>query len=124
MKINESILSGKNVASEPNQALITEENYKETKFISAAVLPDIGGHKIENANFSLEPPGIDARRRSDHNLGEAPTIEVGSEMGLDKNGQVPGQLAMQTIGSYNNTLDAPNQSVEEIRPPNLDEADK
>ena len=30
---------------------------------------------------------------------------------------------MQTIGSYNNTLDAPNQSIEEIRPPNLDETD-
>ena len=90
MKINESILSGKNIASEPNQALITEENYKEPKSISAAALPDIGGHKVENAAFSLEPPGIDARRRSDHNLEEGPTIGVGSEIGIDKNVEIPG----------------------------------
>ena len=31
---------------------------------------------------------------------------------------------MQTITSIANTLDAPNQSIEEIKPPNLDEADK
>ena len=90
-------------------------------------MPDISGHKVDNAAFDLEPPGIDARRRSElseQHLGEGPTLAVGSEIELDKEGHLSGQVAMQTIASHANTLDAPNQSIEEIRPPNLDEAEK
>lgn len=63
IKGNESILSGNNTIERNLQ--IVEENQKDPRQASAPALPDISGHKIENAAFALEPPGIDARRRSE-----------------------------------------------------------
>ena len=91
IKVNESIISGKYNTTEPNIPLQPDENSKGANILSAPELPDIGGHKIENAAFSLEPPGIDHRRRSnlsDEQLGEGPTVGLVSETVLEKEGHI------------------------------------
>ena len=91
IKGNESILSGNNTIERNLQ--IVEENQKDIRQASAPALLDISGHKIENAAFALEPPGIDARRRSElseQHLGEGPTLAVGSEVDIDKEGHLSG----------------------------------
>ena len=91
MKANESILSGKsgkNPYSERNLPLIPEEatgtgHVTDPRNTAASLLPSINGGRVENAGFSLEPPGINGSQDDmiimDH-LESNPQITASAEL--------------------------------------------